>query len=142
MNRWLFSAFAVVASVGVLSVVPVVLAQPQTPTDRVRAEGRTLYLAHCASCHGASGRGDGPVADSLRRRPSDLTQMAKQNGGAFPSAKASRIIDGRDVGAHGTVEMPVWGSVFKRTEGTEASAAARIAAIVRHLDSLQERAGQ
>ncbi|MCH7861414.1 MAG: c-type cytochrome, partial [Proteobacteria bacterium] len=28
-------------------------------TDRGFAEGYQLYMAHCAACHGAQGRGDG-----------------------------------------------------------------------------------
>jgi len=33
--------------------------------------GQALYLRHCASCHGVSGKGDGPVAASLQIRPAD-----------------------------------------------------------------------
>lgn len=36
------------------------------------ANGKTLYAEHCASCHGGSGRGDGPAAEGQRPRPSDL----------------------------------------------------------------------
>ena len=35
--------------------------------------GAKLFAAHCATCHGAEGRGDGPAAQSLTRRPADLT---------------------------------------------------------------------
>ncbi len=37
-------------------------------------DGATLYPQHCASCHGADGRGDGPAAKGLRIPPADLTQ--------------------------------------------------------------------
>jgi mono/diheme cytochrome c family protein len=107
-----------------------------------RTKGRDLFMAHCASCHGASGRGDGPAADSLRRRPTDLTQYARMNGGVFPAERTRRVIDGRDVGAHGSVEMPVWGAVFKRTSPDgERAVRDRIDAIVAYLESLQERRG-
>jgi mono/diheme cytochrome c family protein len=36
-------------------------------------QGAGLYSSHCASCHGTSGRGDGPAAKSLRIPPADLT---------------------------------------------------------------------
>ena len=49
--------------------------------------------------------------------------------------------DGRGVGAHGSVEMPVWGSVFKAAAGSESAARSRIEAIVAYLRSLQERPG-
>jgi mono/diheme cytochrome c family protein len=121
------------------------LAGPQTlpAAELARPDGRALFLEHCASCHGATARGDGPVASSLRDFPGDLTQFAKRNGGLFPSAKVLRIIEGRDVGAHGSGEMPVWGHVFRRmpSDTSDGSATERIEAIVRYLESIQERAG-
>ena len=35
--------------------------------------GQALYQTHCAGCHGAKGRGDGPLAAGMRIRPADLT---------------------------------------------------------------------
>ena len=104
-------------------------------------DGRGLFVASCASCHGVSARGDGPVAPALRSRPTTFTKLAARNGGLFPSARTHRIIDGREVGAHGNPDMPVWGSVFKMTPGgpSEDQVKARIAAIVRYLESIQER---
>jgi high-affinity iron transporter len=40
------------------------------------ARGAALYAENCASCHGASGRGDGPAAERLERRPADFTDPA------------------------------------------------------------------
>jgi len=37
------------------------------------AEGAALYPTHCAACHGAEGRGDGPAAKGLKVPPADLT---------------------------------------------------------------------
>lgn len=80
------------------------------------------------------------MADQLVRRPPDLTQYTARNGGVFPNERVRRIIDGRDVPAHGGGEMPVWGDVFKRDGGsTEESVKARIDAIVRHLAGMQAR---
>ncbi|HEX5689692.1 MAG TPA: c-type cytochrome, partial [Roseiflexaceae bacterium] len=36
--------------------------------------GRTLYAANCATCHGATGKGDGPGAAGLNPRPADFGQ--------------------------------------------------------------------
>jgi mono/diheme cytochrome c family protein len=106
--------------------------------------GARLFATHCATCHGATARGNGPLAASLRRAPPDLTKFTTSNGGIFPSERVNRIIDGRDVPSHGDREMPVWGNAFRSTgEGvSQAEAKARIDAIVRYLESIQERAAE
>ncbi|MFI5398012.1 MAG: FTR1 family protein [Candidatus Binatia bacterium] len=46
------------------------------------AEGQGVYLAHCASCHGAAGDGRGAFADILMKRAPDLSQpqtLARQS---------------------------------------------------------------
>jgi mono/diheme cytochrome c family protein len=103
------------------------------------ADGGALFRAHCASCHGQEGRGNGPVAPMMRKAPPDLTQLTRHNGGLFPEARIRRIVDGREVESHGTREMPVWGDVFKTISDGVADAPTRILAIVRYLQSLQQR---
>lgn len=46
------------------------------------ARGQSIFLANCASCHGASGRGDGPAAASLDPPPADLTS-GEHHGHAY-----------------------------------------------------------
>jgi len=131
--------------------LPTALALVLTTTAMTRAQGTTdqalvdrgqdLFTTYCASCHGVTGRGNGPTAEELRRRPADLTQFAKHNGGIFNGARIHSIVDGRAVKAHGTMEMPVWGDAFKWREGLpEDAIKARIEALVRYLETIQERA--
>lgn len=78
--------------------------------------GKDEYDSKCASCHGATGKGDGVVRPYLVKAPSDLTTLKKRHGGAFPTDIAWQMIDGRPptaIGAHGTREMPVWGREYK-----------------------------
>jgi hypothetical protein len=87
------------------------------PADYVEMSGQDLYRRFCASCHGAEGRGDGPVAASLRVAVPDLTQTARRLAGADGRDRLVRIIDGRYIiGAHGTRLMPVWGEDLARLE--------------------------
>jgi mono/diheme cytochrome c family protein len=114
------------------------VASIQVPSTGVNDDGSRLFRAHCASCHGATGRGNGPLADQLRRVPPDLTQFTRRNGGMFPNERVYRIIEGGDISSHGTREMPVWGDVFK-AGSTTAAVKARIDAIVRYLAGIQQR---
>jgi mono/diheme cytochrome c family protein len=110
----------------------------QVPSTGVNDAGSRLFRTHCGACHGSTGRGDGPLADQLRRPPPDLTQFTRRNGGIFPSERVHRIIEGGDIASHGNREMPVWGDVF--TVGSSGAAVrARIDAIVRYLAGIQER---
>jgi mono/diheme cytochrome c family protein len=104
--------------------------------------GRTLYLRYCASCHGRSGRGDGPVAPTLGEKPIDLTQLATGHGGTFPFVDVCEAIDGtRTVRAHGVSEMPVWGEVFESDATSpleqQILAGGKVMAIARYLRTLQ-----
>jgi len=85
--------------------------------DYVAMSGQELYGRFCASCHGATGRGDGPVASSFKVEVPDLTLIARRAGGAYPRDRIERIIDGRYIiGAHGNRTMPVWGEDLSRLE--------------------------
>jgi hypothetical protein len=82
------------------------------------------------------------AVDDFRIRPADLTQLVRLTDGAFLAARIQRIIDGRDrdIRAHGSFEMPVWGDAFKRRDSlSEEAVKSRIEAIVRYLESIQRR---
>jgi mono/diheme cytochrome c family protein len=114
--------------VSVVSMV-VVAAAPTRAADPGVAQGQQLYQQYCANCHGAGGKGDGPDGAKLDPKPTDLTLLAKNNGGKFPFYETMLSIEGRaptaqdqdtslpgNVKAHGSNAMPVWGKVFSRDE--------------------------
>lgn len=106
--------------------------------------GEVLFLRYCASCHGATGHGDGPVASELRKRPPDLASLARRNGGKFDERALVAIVDGRrSIPAHGSRSMPVWGDVFDaELEGAphaRRQTLLRSVALVDWLRSIQER---
>jgi mono/diheme cytochrome c family protein len=99
--------------------------------------GKLDYQATCASCHGKTGKGDGPLVPDLKTQPPDLTLLAKNNDGVFPSEVLYRIIDGRKtIRAHGTYDMPVWGSLFQKS-GSEDAVKQRISSLIGYLKSIQ-----
>jgi mono/diheme cytochrome c family protein len=74
--------------------------------------GAGLYASYCAACHGATGMGDGDMANVVSIPSPNLTLLAKNNGGVFPMLEVLQVIDGRSgVRAHGGA-MPLWGQVF------------------------------
>jgi mono/diheme cytochrome c family protein len=78
--------------------------------------GKAEFLSSCASCHGADGKGKGPVSGQLKVPPSDLTILAKNNNGVFPTNAVYEAIYGsKTIPAHGTREMPIWGERFNPT---------------------------
>jgi mono/diheme cytochrome c family protein len=105
------------------------------------ASGKEMFNAYCASCHGTAGKGDGPAAPALKNPPADLTMLAKNNGGKYPSNKVTSILRGQaTLTAHGTQEMPVWGPVFwKMSQGHEGELQQRIANLNSYIESLQTK---
>jgi len=136
--------FAWLVIVGVLacSALPArsVGSVSQAGESVVGLSGDSLFKTYCATCHGPSAKGDGPLADHLRFRPPDLSLFAKRNGGKFAADKVERIIDGRaPLKGHGGPDMPVWGDAFKNSSAgySEAAVKARIKALVEFLEGLQ-----
>lgn len=116
--------------------------------QRIIDVGRREFEANCASCHGRDGKGKGPLVDLLRRSPPDLTQMAKANGGILPINRLYESIEGGQVAAHGTREMPIWGTDYRVRDAeyygdlpydAEALVRARILSLLEYINRLQAR---
>ncbi|WP_137177807.1 cytochrome c [Roseomonas sp. AR75] len=115
-------------------------APAQTPPP-----GREAYVLYCGQCHGASGKGDGPLRQVLTTAPSDLTTLQRRNSNEFPFYRVFLMVDGRSlVPAHGTREMPVWGGLFALEAerfgpfGGETYVRGRVVEIVRYIETLQQ----
>ena len=134
-------AYAGAAMIAALLLVPVAAAAQDAPMKQTTPGGE-VFRTYCASCHGTSARGDGPLAPSMRKKPANLTEIAKRNGGEFPTEMVFRTIDGRQpVRGHGGPDMPVWGDVFMRSRdaGDAERVKAVIQSLVEFLDSIQLR---
>jgi mono/diheme cytochrome c family protein len=104
--------------------------------------GAQLFRTYCASCHGETARGTGPLSGQLLRAAPDLTTYTARNGGVFPGERLRQMIDGHGPAAHGDRTMPIWGDVFKRQENTPDDASNRIDALVQFLQSFQQRGAE
>jgi len=114
--------------------------------------GKREYFYSCAVCHGNAGKGDGPLVELLRKTPTDLTTIQKNNGGVFPFDRLYAVIDGREVlSAHGPREMPVWGDQFRvdaaelgrgfplSPQNAESLGRGRIIALIGYIYTLQSK---
>lgn len=116
-------------------------AQAATDARRI-GEGRGLYERYCASCHGEAGDGTGPVAETLKVPPADLTKLGERFGRPLNHGAVAERIDGRHpVAAHGSKEMPVWGDKLfgdvSRTPTTEPMTRATVTLLIDYLQSIQ-----
>jgi mono/diheme cytochrome c family protein len=106
------------------------------------ATARASYLRYCGACHGPHGHGDGVAGTFMRPKPTDLTVIARENGGRFPFAKVMESIDGtKTVRAHGDSDMPVWGEIFRAQAGWDdarrAAVRGKLLEITQYVQSIQ-----
>ena len=94
--------------------------QPEGPARSVESiDGSRSYQRHCATCHGALGRGDGPSA--AINHPANLTTLAFHAGSSDAEIRQV-IVEGRGL-------MPAWGHL----------ADAELDALVAHVRTLREQ---
>jgi mono/diheme cytochrome c family protein len=85
-------------------------ANPIPASGESIAAGQALYSANCASCHGPTGKGDGPVGLTLNPRPADLSQHAIP--GVHTDAQLYEWITNGFPGS----AMPAWKSKLSDTD--------------------------
>lgn len=103
--------------------------------------GKEMFNSYCAVCHGKDGKGAGPAASALKTPPTDLTQLAKNSGGKYPSSHVAAVIKGQaTTPSHGSQDMPVWGPLFSSiSQGHEGQVQQRITNLVNYIDTLQAK---
>ncbi len=75
------------------------------------AKGRSLYAKYCISCHGESGKGDGPAGGALNPKPRDLTDRAYMAG--VKDEYLAAIIQKGGPALGKSALMPAWGAMLK-----------------------------
>lgn len=110
--------------------------QEKTPRKLIASlDGRDLYRAYCASCHGMDGKGKGPVAAVIKNGVPDLTASKKQ----VSELEKQILGEGPMPAAHGSREMPVWGPIFRRVENDQDLGLVRVRRIVEYIQSLKAK---
>lgn len=81
--------------------------------------GKTLFEANCASCHGTSGKGDGPVGQALDPSPRDFTVGdfkldADKDGKPGGDADLLAVIKDGAAAYGGSAMMAPWGHLSEQ----------------------------
>lgn len=122
-------------------------AKPQIKPEPIKPvpmdDGAAMFKEYCAVCHGADGRGHGPAAAALKTAPVDLTQLSRKNGGKFPADHVQAVLRFGIYAtpAHGNVDMPVWGDLFRSmsSPGTsDIQVQTRVRNLTRYLEKIQQ----
>ena len=107
------------------------------------SSGKQDYLANCARCHGADGKGAVPAMRATRGYVAvDLTELSSAHDGHFPRQEVYDAIDGRKrFPAHLVGDMPVWGLEYRvgqQNPDEDKRVSAKIWALVDYIESLQQ----
>jgi mono/diheme cytochrome c family protein len=140
LTRVVIGLFVLVVAFAILGAdKPLIKNVPPTPTSP--ASGKEMFSMYCTSCHGKDAKGTGPAARALKVPPSDLTLLSAKNGGKFPDVRVYGAIHGdMEMSAHGSSDMPVWGSVFNSmSRDNGADTQMRIANLTSYIKSLQNK---
>jgi mono/diheme cytochrome c family protein len=90
---------------------------PEIAGDSLLTRGREIYLARCVACHGADGRGDGPLAANLIGPPvGNLADNEWKHGD-----RPDQVLGVIDKGVPNT-RMDGWGRVLDPPELKAAAA--------------------
>ena len=108
---------------------------PVSPTSP--DSGKDMFAHYCAACHGPAGKGDGPAATLFKKAPRDLTKLAHDNGGKYPSAHVAATLSMEQCCVHGSKVMPVWGPLLSSVSQNQAELHQRITNLVRYIETLQ-----
>lgn len=121
----------------------------ETPRGGRTDIGKIEYESKCATCHGVKGEGDGPMALNLTHKVADLRTLARANNGILPIADIyDVIVADKQLPAHGSREMPVWGREYRIEAATRSQAGSapgdresfvrsRVLAIIEYISRLQ-----
>lgn len=113
---------------------------PQEESHDAKAD----YADYCAGCHGPSGKGDGPLAADLAKKPADLSLLAQRNKGSFPTTKVMAQIWGY-TGKKGDGVMPDFAPLLEGDlvpydggDGIKTPTPTRLVALAEYLKALQK----
>lgn len=134
-------AFLPCFGLALLADPPVVI--KKTPAVAVSpSSGPEMFRQYCAACHGVDGKGHGPAASALKVGVPDLTVLTRNNQGKYPGRRVISAIKGdAALTAHGSKDMPVWGTIFHEMSimSSESQVVTRLSNLAGYIETLQQK---
>ena len=106
------------------------LAAPAAAAQGDAKAGRELYNKWCSSCHGAGGKGDGPVAAGLPVKPGNHSDGTRMN--VLTDAYLFAIVKQGGPAVQKSQMMPPWGTQLKDQQIWDVIAYMRSLAVPRY----------
>jgi hypothetical protein len=142
----MFKNLGITAAATALAVGMLFTGQPNalaaTVDHKIPAtNGKEMFAHYCTPCHGADGKGRGPVVMEQRVPPIDLTVLTKNHHGKFPESYVNHVLQfGANVPSHTSVEMPVWGPILgKINQKDPKDGPLRISSLRQYLETIQAK---
>lgn len=89
------------------------LSNPLPQTSATLQHGETVYAANCSGCHGETGRGDGPAAQTLNPPPANLAWLSNMPMSKWDAFMYWSVAEG---GAQYKTAMPAFKSRLSKDE--------------------------
>lgn len=77
-------------------------------------DGKRIFATNCASCHGATGKGDGAAAAALNPKPRDLSSYEYMSSRTWKDLRAVIAQGGANSGM--SALMPAWRGALKNPQ--------------------------
>lgn len=97
---------ALLLSLGIVLLGTAFIAHAADP-----AEGKKVYVQYCATCHGESGKGDGPASAALNPKPRNHTD--KEYMSKLSDEDMMKVIKEGGASVGKSPIMPPWGPTLK-----------------------------
>jgi mono/diheme cytochrome c family protein len=111
-------------------------------TTKVSAvDGKAMYGNYCAPCHGVDGKGNGPMSSSLKRTPTNLTLLSKNNHGVYPESHVVGVLGhGATASGHNKSGMPEWAETLGNIDqNNKLDVPLRISNLSKYLQTIQAK---
>jgi cytochrome c oxidase cbb3-type subunit 3 len=95
----------------IMALCAVVLSTAPVAHAADAEQGKKLYGQFCSTCHGQSGKGDGPGAAALNPKPRDHTN--KEYMSKMSDEEMMKVIKNGGVSIGKSPLMPPWGASLK-----------------------------